>query len=113
MSFSYALDFRYHIEVVLLIISAKSNHEELTTINNLKLMRTFKIFTLVIFSVIFLSNNVFGQDQRGYYDAPYVRYEADQGVLTHATLAMMSFNQKDLQSEASEQVCVNMSAKDA
>src|SRR6478735_5234794 len=76
-------------------------------------MRTYKILTLVVFSVIFIAQDLFAQDQRGYYDAPYVRYEADQGVLTNATMAMMSFNQKDLQSEASEQVCVNMSAKDA
>lgn len=69
---------------------------------------------LIILSVLLLATNLFAQkQQRGYYDAPYIRYEADQGALTNATIAMMSFNQKDLQSEASEQVCVNMSAKDA
>lgn len=49
------------------------------------------------------------QDQRGYYDAPYVRYEADLGVLSKAKATTKSFAQSDLQSEASEQVCVNLS----
>ena len=52
--------------------------------------------------------------QRGYYDAPYKRYEADQGTLTSGAVAMAaSFAQANLQSEASEQVCVNMTAANA
>jgi len=77
-------------------------------------MRTFKIRSLIIFAVLFLAKGlVYAQDQRGYYDAPYIRYEADQGVLTDATITMMSFAQKDLQSEATEQVCVDMTTKGA
>jgi hypothetical protein len=76
-------------------------------------MRTFKISSLIIFSMIFSVNSLQAQQERGYYDAPYIRYEADQGALFNATIAMMSFKQKDLQSEASEQVCVNLSGKDA
>ncbi|HXA02223.1 MAG TPA: hypothetical protein VNW99_09550, partial [Cytophagaceae bacterium] len=76
-------------------------------------MRTFKILNLIIFAVLFLTKDLYAQEERGYYDAPYLRYEADQGVLSNATIAMMSFAQKDLQSEASEQVCVDLSSKDA
>lgn len=47
--------------------------------------------------------------QRGYYDAPYDRYEADAGVLSNAAVTNQSYRQADLQSEASDQVCVNMS----
>ena len=70
-------------------------------------MRTFKILNLVIFTVLSLTKVLYAQEQRGYYDAPYVRYEADQGALNNATITPMSFSQKDLQSEASEQVCVD------
>ncbi len=46
--------------------------------------------------------------QRGYFDAPYKRYEAETGTLTNATILSRSFKQADLQSEASDQVCVNL-----
>ncbi len=77
------------------------------------MMRKNKIVTLIILAGLFFAASLHAQDKRGYYDAPYVRYEADQGALSNATIAMMSFNQKDLQSEASEQVCVDFSGKDA
>jgi len=76
-------------------------------------MRTIKILNLLILTVLFFINDLYAQDQRGYYDALYLRYEADQGALTNANIAMMSFNQKDLQSEATEQVCVDLSVKGA
>src|SRR5437879_5524248 len=76
-------------------------------------MRTFKILNLIVFTVLLFAKDLYAQDERGYYDAPYVRYEADQGALSNASIAMMSFSQKDLQSEASEQVCVDLSAKGA
>jgi hypothetical protein len=77
-------------------------------------MRILRIRNLIVFTVLLLAQGLYAQsDQRGYYDAPYLRYEADQGSLSNATVAMMSFSQKDLQSEASEQLCVNLSAKDA
>lgn len=47
--------------------------------------------------------------QRGYYDAPYLRYEANDAALTNASVTSQSYKQADLQSEASDQVCVNMS----
>lgn len=61
------------------------------------------IFGIILFSVTNLSAQV------GYYDAPYTRYEADQGTLVNASATTRSYNQGDLQSEASEQVCVNLS----
>ena len=76
-------------------------------------MRTLKSLSLIVFSTLFLIHTLYAQEQRGYYDAPYTRYEADQGTLTNASVPTMSFSQKDLQSEASEQVCVNLSGKDA
>ena len=76
-------------------------------------MRKSKLINLLIITVLLLTTNLYAQDQRGYYDAPYLRYEADQGALTNAKIAMMSFSQKDLQSEASEQVCVDFSMKGA
>lgn len=61
---------------------------------------------LILFSWV----NTYAQnDQRGYYDAPYTRYEADKGTLSKAKIASKSFSQGDLQSEASEQVCVDLS----
>ncbi|HLN73644.1 MAG TPA: Ig-like domain-containing protein [Prolixibacteraceae bacterium] len=52
--------------------------------------------------------------QRGYYDAPYIRYEADKAILSNGALATAkSYAQADLQSEASEQVCVDMKSDGA
>ena len=59
---------------------------------------------------------IFGSNasaQRGYYDAPYKRYEADQGILLNASVTPKSYKQSDLQSEASDQICVNLSNPDA
>ncbi|HVD97740.1 MAG TPA: hypothetical protein VNB90_06005 [Cytophagaceae bacterium] len=76
-------------------------------------MRIVRNLSLAIVYCLFLTKVLYAQEQRGYYDAPYTRYEADQGILTNATITSMSFSQKDLQSEASEQVCVDLSMKDA
>lgn len=52
--------------------------------------------------------------QRGYYDAPYLRYEADKATLSNGAVATVrSYAQADLQSEASEQVCVDMKSEGA
>ncbi len=52
--------------------------------------------------------------QRGYYDAPYKRYEADLGTLSNGAFVMQkSYAQPDLQSEASDQVCIDLSATNA
>lgn len=70
-------------------------------------MKRINVLTIIIGAILMLSNNL--SAQVGYYDAPYVRYEADQGTLTNATATAKSFRQSDLQSEASEQICVNLS----
>jgi len=51
--------------------------------------------------------------QRGYYNATYKRYEADQATLANAVVLSKSYKQTDLQNEASGQVCVTMSAANA
>lgn len=64
---------------------------------------------ILVFFIAGNSINIFAQ--RGYYDAPYKRYEADLGTLSNGALVMpKSFSQPDLQSEASDQICVDMSA---
>ncbi|WP_276380217.1 Ig-like domain-containing protein [Flavobacterium sp. H4147] len=64
-----------------------------------------------IFLILFTSNL---QAQRGYYDAPYKRYEANLGQLSNgASTTSKSYVQSELQSEASDQQCVNMSATNA
>ncbi len=73
-------------------------------------MKKINILKLIGCSLLFWGNNVFAQnDQRGYFDAPYTRYEADKAILVKAKITPMSFNQADLQSEASEQICVDLS----
>ncbi|RDI04498.1 Ig-like domain-containing protein [Flavobacterium sp. AG291] len=69
-----------------------------------------KHFYLVFIFLIHLSIYA----QRGYYDAPYKRYEANLGQLSNgATVTSKSYVQADLQSEASDQQCVNLSATNA
>lgn len=51
--------------------------------------------------------------QRGYFDAPYKRYEADKGALVNASITTKSYKQSDLQSEATDQICVNMTSANA
>ncbi|MCD0472271.1 Ig-like domain-containing protein [Flavobacterium sp. JAS] len=61
---------------------------------------------------ILLTANLYAQ--RGYYDAPYKRYEANLGQLSNgATVTSKSYIQSDLQSEATDQQCINMSATNA
>jgi len=69
-------------------------------------MKTFKGLHLLLYVFLFWVSNLCAQV--GYYDAPYVRYEADQGTLSNASATSKSFNQYVLQSEASGQVCVDM-----
>ncbi|MFN3404256.1 MAG: sugar-binding protein [Cytophagaceae bacterium] len=74
-------------------------------------MRVLKAFVSVIFSLFISASSLLAQ--RGYFNAPYIRYEANAGVLTNAAATPRSYAQGNLQSEASEQVCVNMSAAGA
>jgi len=61
---------------------------------------------------ILLTTNIYAQ--RGYYDAAYKRYEANAGQLSNgAATTSKSYVQADLQSEATDQQCVNMSATNA
>lgn len=69
------------------------------------------VFVFTVFYCLFSSQGV--AQQRGYYDQPYKRYEADVATLANAVILSKSFKQSDLQSEASGQVCVNMSATNA
>ncbi len=63
-------------------------------------------FYFIIYLLLTLSiSNLFAQ--RGYFDAPYTRYEAETGLVgSTATILSKSYNQVDLQSEASDQQCV-------
>ena len=66
---------------------------------------------ICLFTVLISSNL---HAQRGYYDAPYKRYEANTGQLSNGALVTSkSYIQADLQSEASDQQCVNLSATNA
>ncbi len=65
--------------------------------------------TLFTCITLFITAHLYAQT--GYYDAPYTRYEADLATLANGAVATTkSFNQSDLQCEASEQVCVDLSA---
>ena len=67
-----------------------------------------KLF-VAFFAVLMFASVCFVSAQRGYFDAPYKRYEADSAVLSNGAVVMAkSYAQADLQSEASNQVCVDM-----
>jgi uncharacterized protein YjdB len=71
-----------------------------------------KYFHIIWIFFILVTSNLYAQ--RGYYDAPYKRYEANAGQLSNgAATTSKSYIQADLQSEASDQICVNMSATNA
>lgn len=73
----------------------------------------YKQFFTIILLLIFASLQA-SFAQRGYYDAPYQRYEADSALLTNGAQATSkSYAQADLQSEATHQVCVDMSSAEA
>ena len=83
---------------------------------NNQLLFTFfkrkKNFHIIWIFFVLLTSNLYAQ--RGYYDAPYKRYEANAGQLSNgAATTSKSYIQADLQSEASDQICVNMSATNA
>ena len=68
----------------------------------------------IVSIVLFLLSAFTVSAQRGYYDAPYKRYEADLGLLSNGALATSkSYVQADLQSEASDQKCVNLGSANA
>jgi hypothetical protein len=70
--------------------------------------------TLILILIIISSCVNLLHAQRGYFDAPYTRYEADQAVLSKgATATSKSYSQAEVQSEASDQVCVNMDSTEA
>ncbi len=75
-------------------------------------LRREKYFHIVSKLFIHLTSNLCAQ--RGNYDAPYKRYEANAGQLSNgATTTSKSYIQADLQSEATDQQCVNMSVANA
>ena len=64
--------------------------------------------------IYFMLSYTFFFGQRGYYDAPYKRYEANLGLLTNsAEITTKSYSQADIQSEASDQQCVNLTTVNA
>jgi len=70
-------------------------------------------YRAVIFVLLFLlTSNLYAR--RGYYNAPYKRYEANSGQLSNgATVTSKSYSQAYIQYEASNQQCVNMSTANA
>ncbi|MCX6183182.1 MAG: T9SS type A sorting domain-containing protein [Bacteroidetes bacterium] len=74
-------------------------------------MKELQILKLLFFAFFLSATNLLAQ--RGYYDAPYVHYEADSAVLANASITAKSYDQKILQSEASNQVCVDLSLPSA
>jgi uncharacterized protein YjdB len=71
-----------------------------------------RFWQIICLFTVLISSNL--QAQRGYYDAPYKRYEANAGQLSNgASVTSKSYIQADLQSEASDQQCVNLSATNA
>jgi len=72
-------------------------------------MKRFQILYLFVLIILFSPTQL--RAQVGYYDAPYTRYEADLGTLTGGAAATSrSFDQYQIQSEASGQICVYMNA---
>jgi hypothetical protein len=66
---------------------------------------------LVTLIVLFMSTHWISlaqKEQRGYYDAPYIRYEADFARTKKAVVLAATHDQSKLQSEASDQICVKM-----
>lgn len=78
----------------------------------LKKMKKFYFSAQILLFILISNFHLFAQ--QGYFDAPYKRYEADLAILNNgAFVTTKSFVQSDLQSEASDQQCVNMSAENA
>ena len=72
-------------------------------------MKRLNILCLLFSTLFLLEAKLYAQsNERGYYDAPYIRYEADKATLLKAKATPASFNQADIQSEASEQICVDL-----
>lgn len=75
-------------------------------------LKRVKYYPILWIFLALLTSNLYAQ--RGYYDAAYKRYEANLGQLSNgATVTSRSYAQADLQSEASDQQCVNMSSANA
>ncbi len=83
-------------------------------------MKTYKsiiyTFTLFFAQSLFSQNISFPDDalQRGYYNKPYFRYEAESGKCeSNGDFLSATYDQREIQSEASNQVAVNLIAKDS
>ncbi len=62
-------------------------------------------------AILLISMPLFSQI--GYFDAPYTRYEANDGILINASITNKSYSQALLQSEASDQTCVDLTSASA
>lgn len=70
---------------------------------------------LLFISGIFAQSVSFQDDiiRRGYYERPYARYEAEQGkCVTNGTILTPTYDQRQIQSEASNQSAVQLNLKD-
>jgi Carbohydrate family 9 binding domain-like/Secretion system C-terminal sorting domain len=75
-------------------------------------MKKLKIKNLIAAICLFLANTL--NAQIGFFDAPYDRYEAELGTLVgSAAVTTKSYDQSLVQSEASDQQCVTLSAANA
>src|SRR6187402_2952460 len=71
-------------------------------------MKKINVISLLICIILFSTNL---NAQIGYHDAAYTRYEANLATLASGAVSTAkSYNQADLQSEATDQICVNLSA---
>lgn len=79
-----------------------------------------KLFLLSTFSIFLCLNNLPAQsitfpddsNQRGYHSRPYLRYEAEPDKCeTNGTFLSATYDQREVQSEASNQIAVQLSAK--
>ena len=83
-------------------------------------MRKKDLFTVILFLFSVLNLNaqsisfVDDESERGYFDHPYLRYEAEPGKCeTNGTFLQPTYDQRELQSEASNQSAVQLIAKDS
>jgi len=87
-----------------------------TVIKSLKAISWIFILSLLTVFETFSQSVSFPDDEqeRGYYDRSYKRYEAEPGkCVTNGTLLEPTFVQTELQSEASNQIAVQLVAKDS
>lgn len=83
----------------------------------MRIKNTWITFSFLLFALCVNAQSVSFPDdnnERGYFDRPYLRYEAEPGKCeTNGTFPEPTFDQRRIQSEASNQAVVQLSAKDS